>query len=65
MNLFHLSHCNHVGENSNDPSGLAFVAGAPDESLIVTKMSEEHPGVLAGADLQKLVDWIAAGAEDN
>jgi hypothetical protein len=46
-------------------SGPAFVAGSPDESLVVTKMSGEHPGVLTGADLQMLIDWIAAGAENN
>jgi formate dehydrogenase subunit gamma len=46
-------------------SGPAFVAGSPDQSLIVTKMKGSHPAVLQGADLQKLVDWIAAGAKNN
>jgi len=45
--------------------GPAFVAGSPDQSLIVTKMKGEHSAKLAGPDLQKLVDWIAAGAQDN
>jgi hypothetical protein len=31
----------------------------------VARMGEEHPAVLTGDDLQALVDWIAAGAEDN
>ncbi len=46
-------------------SGPAFVAGSAGESLIVTTMNTEHPGVLTGDDLQKLVDWITAGAENN
>jgi hypothetical protein len=46
-------------------SGPALVAGSPDESPIVAKMSEEHPAVLTGDDLQALIDWIAAGAENN
>jgi cytochrome b subunit of formate dehydrogenase len=46
-------------------SGPVVVAGSPDESLIVTKMKGEHSAVLAGDDLQTLVDWIAAGAQDN
>jgi hypothetical protein len=46
-------------------SGPAVVAGAPDDSLIVVKMGEEHPAVLAGDDLQAFIDWIAAGAEDD
>jgi hypothetical protein len=41
------------------------VAGSPEESPIVAKMQGEHAAVLAGDDLQALVDWIAAGAEDN
>jgi hypothetical protein len=46
-------------------SGPALVAGSPEESPIVAKMQSEHAAVLAGDDLQALVDWIAAGAEDN
>jgi formate dehydrogenase gamma subunit len=46
-------------------SGPAFVAGSPDQSLIVAKMKGDHAARLTGADLQKLVDWIAAGAQDN
>lgn len=46
-------------------SGPAFVAGAPDDSLIVQKMNGTHPAKLAGADLQRLIDWIAAGGQDN
>ncbi len=45
--------------------GPAFAAGSPDQSLIVAKMKGEHGARLTGADLQKLVDWIAAGAQDN
>jgi formate dehydrogenase gamma subunit len=45
--------------------GPAFVAGSPDQSLIVAKMKGDHAVRLTGADLQKLVDWIAAGAQDN
>lgn len=46
-------------------SGSAVSGGSPEESLIVTKMEEEHPVVLSEEDLQALVDWIAAGAQDN
>jgi mono/diheme cytochrome c family protein len=46
-------------------TGPAVVAGSPEESLIVAKMQGEHAAVLTGDDLQALVDWIAAGAEDN
>jgi cytochrome b subunit of formate dehydrogenase len=46
-------------------SGPAFVAGLPDESLIVSMMQETHPATLSGDDLQLLVDWITAGAENN
>jgi hypothetical protein len=46
-------------------SGPAVVAGSPDDSLIVVKMGEEHPALLAGDDAQTLIDWIAAGAENN
>ncbi len=46
-------------------SGTVIVPGSPDESPIVVQMGEEHPAVLAGDDLQALIDWIAAGAENN
>jgi hypothetical protein len=46
-------------------NGPVILPGSPDESLIVVKMSEEHAARLSGDDLQKLIDWIAAGAEDN
>jgi cytochrome b subunit of formate dehydrogenase len=46
-------------------SGAVVVAGSPDESPIVAQMGEEHPAVLAGDDLQTLIDWIAAGAQNN
>jgi cytochrome b subunit of formate dehydrogenase len=46
-------------------SGPVLVAGSPEESLIVVRMREEHPAVLAEDDLQTLIDWIATGAEDN
>jgi formate dehydrogenase gamma subunit len=46
-------------------SGPVVMAGSPEESPIVAKMQGEHAAVLAGDDLQALVDWIAAGAEDN
>ncbi len=48
------------GEN-----GPAIVAGSPEESLMVAKMDEEHPALLTGDDLLALIDWIAAGAENN
>ena len=46
-------------------NGPAFVPGSPDESLIVKTMQGEHLGKLDEADLQKLIAWIAAGAENN
>jgi cytochrome b subunit of formate dehydrogenase len=48
--------------NANGP---AFVPGSPDESLIVKTMQGEHLGKLAEGDLQALIAWIAAGAENN
>jgi len=41
------------------------VAGDSDHSLIVSIMAEDHGGVLEGADLQVLIDWIAGGAQAN
>ncbi len=46
-------------------SGAVIMPGSADESPIVVRMGEEHPAVLAGDDLQALIDWIAAGAENN
>jgi hypothetical protein len=46
-------------------SGPVVVAGSPEESPIVAKMQGQHGAVLTGADLQTLIDWIAAGAKDN
>jgi hypothetical protein len=46
-------------------SGPVVVAGSPKESLMVTKMQDEHPAVLSDDDLQTLIDWIAGGAKDN
>jgi mono/diheme cytochrome c family protein len=46
-------------------SGPAFVAGSPDDSLLVTKMRSEHPTVLTGADLRILIEWITTGAKNN
>ena len=46
-------------------SGPAFVTGEPEESLIVQTMQARHPYRLTGDDLQLLVDWISAGAEEN
>lgn len=46
-------------------NGPVVVTGSPDESPIVAKMSEEHPAVLSGDELQALIDWIATGAEQN
>jgi formate dehydrogenase gamma subunit len=45
--------------------GLVVVAGSPDESLIVTKMRDGHSAVLSADELQTLVAWIDAGAENN
>jgi hypothetical protein len=46
-------------------SGPAFVPGSPDESQLVKTMRGEHLRTLEEPDLQKLVAWIAAGAENN
>lgn len=46
-------------------NGPAFVPGSPDESIIVKTMQGDHRRKLEGQDLQKLMAWIAAGAENN
>jgi len=46
-------------------NGPVIVPGSPQESPIVARMGDEHPVVLSGDDLQALVDWITAGAENN
>jgi len=46
-------------------NGPVVAPGSPDDSPIVARMGEAHPAVLTGDDLQVLVDWIDAGAEDN
>jgi hypothetical protein len=46
-------------------SGPAFVPGSPDESQMVKTMQGEHMGTLPEPDLQELIAWIAAGAENN
>jgi len=46
-------------------NGPVVLPGSPEESPVVAQMGEEHPAVLTGDNLQTLVDWIAAGAEDN
>jgi hypothetical protein len=46
-------------------SGAVVIEGSPEESLLVTKMQEEHSAVLSEEDLGTVIDWIAAGAEDN
>jgi hypothetical protein len=46
-------------------NGPAFVPGSPDESQLVKTMQEEHFRKLEEPDLQKLIVWIAAGAENN
>jgi hypothetical protein len=43
----------------------AVIGGSPEESLLVTKMQGEHSAVLSEKDLKTVIDWIAAGAEDN
>ena len=46
-------------------SGPVLVAGDPDNSLIVTKISGDTPhfAQLSSDELQALIDWILAGAE--
>jgi hypothetical protein len=46
-------------------NGPSIVPGSPDESSLVTVIQGEHLGTLAEPDLQKLIAWIAAGAENN
>jgi formate dehydrogenase subunit gamma len=46
-------------------SGPVVIGGSPEESLLVTKMQGEHSAVLSEEDLETVIDWIAAGAEDN
>lgn len=46
-------------------SGPVIVPGDPDGSLIVDKMSRNHPGRLTGFELSVLVEWIAAGAPEQ
>jgi formate dehydrogenase gamma subunit len=46
-------------------NGPSIVPGAPDQSSLVTVIQGEHLGALPEPDLQKLIAWIAAGAENN
>jgi hypothetical protein len=43
-------------------SGPVFISGDPDNSLIVIKQLNRHPGKLTPGELQVVKDWIAAGA---
>jgi hypothetical protein len=46
-------------------SGPAIVPGDPDGSLMVDKMSRNHPGRFTGVEMTVLVEWIAAGAPEQ
>jgi cytochrome b subunit of formate dehydrogenase len=46
-------------------SGPAIVPGDPDNSLIVQKQSQKHPGQLSEEELRVLKEWIAAGAPEK
>jgi hypothetical protein len=65
MALGGLQTTDHETLMAGGQSGPVVEAGSPDDSLIVVKMGETHPAVLAADDLQALIDWIAAGAENN
>lgn len=43
-------------------SGPVFISGDPDNSLLVIKQLNRHPGKLTPDELQVVKDWIAAGA---
>jgi len=55
----------YAGVMAGGASGKVVVAGDPDNSPIVAKMKAAHPATLDATELQKLVDWIKAGANDN
>ncbi len=46
-------------------SGPPIVAGRPEESLLVVKQREAHPGKLTEEELDMVAAWIEAGAPDN
>jgi hypothetical protein len=44
-------------------SGPAVVPGEPNTSLLITRQaSGNHPGQLSPDELQRVVEWIEAGA---
>jgi len=55
----------YAGLMAGGATGKVVVAGDPDGSPIVVKMKSAHPATLDATELQKLVDWIQAGAIDN
>ncbi|MCK6624822.1 MAG: cytochrome b/b6 domain-containing protein [Anaerolineae bacterium] len=46
-------------------TGPSIVPGSPDQSPLVTVIQGNHLGTLPEPDLQKLIAWVAAGAENN
>lgn len=44
-------------------SGLVIIAGDADTSLVITKLADgKHPGNFEPAELEKIIEWINAGA---
>lgn len=46
-------------------NGSSIIPGSPDQSPLVTVIQGNHLGTLPEPDLQKLIAWVAAGAENN
>lgn len=47
-------------------TGPAIVPGDPDNSeVVIVQTKGKHPGQLSAAELQKVVDWIKAGAPEK
>jgi cytochrome b subunit of formate dehydrogenase len=48
--------------NAGSQNGPVFIAGDPDNSLLIIKQLKSHPGKLTGFELEIVKEWIKAGA---
>ncbi len=48
-------------------AGGYYSVAEPEQSVLVQKLSADHPfeGALTAAELQKIINWMSQGAQDN